>query len=208
MKNLTEKQNQILTILARAVKEQGFPPTMQELADELGFRSKNSVYKHIAALEAKGYIHKHKGGSARNITVLHSMVGLPNQATADSVPLLGRIAAGFPTLAEENVEKYVPIPDYITKDGGEYFALRVQGDSMIDAGIYEGDMVIVRSTNDARNGDIVVALSGEEATIKRFMVGDEGFFLKPENNAYADIRLDQAWAIQGKVVALIRDAVH
>jgi len=206
MKKLTEKQKQILHIIARDVRRRGFPPTMQELADELGIRSKNAIFKHLAALEAKGFIQKHKGGAARGITVLHNM-GLPNQLAADNVPLVGRIAAGAPVFAEENIEGYVPVPDYLTKDGAQYFALKVQGDSMIDAGIYEGDLVIVRSTNEAGNGDIVVALSGEEATVKRFMVEGNQMYLKPENNAYANIPLDQAWSIQGRVVALIRDHV-
>ncbi len=206
MKKLTEKQKLILELIARDVKTRGFPPTMQELADKLGIRSKNAIFKHLAALEAKGYIAKQGGGAARSITVLHPM-GLPNQTHADNVPVLGRIAAGMPILAQENVERYVPVPDYLTSDGSEYFALRVQGDSMIDAGIYEGDLVIVRSTSQARNGDIVVALTGEEATVKRFISNGNEMFLKPENNAYAPIPLSQAWSIQGKVVALIRESV-
>jgi repressor LexA len=134
-------------------------------------------------------------------------MGLPNQAHADNVPVLGRIAAGMPMLAQENIERYVAVPDYLTGGGGSYFALRVQGDSMIDAGIYEGDLVIVRSTQQAANGDIVVALTGEEATVKRLMLSGDSMYLKPENPAYAPIPLSQAWSIQGKVVALIREQV-
>ena len=207
MKKLTEKQKQILELIARNVNRRGFPPTMQELADELGHRSKNAVFKHLAALQSKGYIQKHGGGTARGITILHAE-GLPTRAAADNVPLVGRIAAGLPVLAQENVERYVPVPEYLTSDGAQYFALRVQGDSMIDAGIYEGDLVIVRSTSQVRNGDIVVALTGEEATVKRLMIAGEQKFLKPENNAYANIELNQAWSIQGKVVALIREQVN
>lgn len=206
MKKLTEKQKQILELIGRHVKERGFPPTMQELADELGIRSKNAIFKHLASLESKGFIQRHGGGTARGITVLHPM-GLPHQAHADNVPVLGRIAAGAPILAEQNIERYVAVPDYLTGGGGSYFALRVQGDSMIDAGIYEGDLVIVRSTQQAANGDIVVALTGEEATVKRLMLSGDSMYLKPENPAYAPIPLSQAWSIQGKVVALIREQV-
>jgi len=205
MKKITEKQKQILQLILRDVKRRGFPPTMQELADEMGVRSKNAIFKHLAALEAKGYIHKAGGGAARSIRVLHPM-GV--QLNADNVPLVGRIAAGLPVLAEENIERYVPVPDYLTSDGAQYFALRVQGDSMIDAGIFEGDLVIVRSTSQARNGDIVVALTGDEATVKRLIDTGVEMFLKPENNAYANIPLNQAWSIQGKVVALIRERVN
>ena len=206
MKKLTEKQKQILELIGRHVKERGFPPTMQELADELGIRSKNAIFKHLASLESKGFIQRHGGGTARGITVLHPM-GLPNQTHADNIPVLGRIAAGMPMLAQENIERYVAVPDYLTGGGGSYFALRVQGDSMIDAGIYEGDLVIVRSTTQAANGDIVVALTGEEATVKRLMMSSDSMYLKPENPAYAPIPLSQAWSIQGKVVALIREQV-
>ncbi len=206
MKKLTEKQKQILEMIGRHVKRRGFPPTMQELADELGIRSKNAIFKHLAALESKGYIQRHGGGTARGITVLHPM-GLPNQAHADNVPVLGRIAAGAPILAEQNIERYVAVPDYLTGGSGSYFALRVQGDSMIDAGIFEGDLVIVRSATQADNGDIVVALTGEEATVKRLIASGENMYLKPENPAYAPIPLSQAWSIQGKVVALIREQV-
>ncbi len=207
MKKLTEKQRQILNLIARDVARRGFPPTMQELADELGIRSKNAIFKHLAALELKGYIKKQGGGAARGITILHDG-DLPARGVADNVPLVGRIAAGLPILAQENIERFVPVPDYITSDGLPYFALRVHGDSMIDAGIYEGDLVIVRSTNQVRHGDIVVALTGDEATVKRLIMSDSEKYLKPENNAYANIPLNQAWEIQGKVVALIRESIN
>lgn len=206
MKKLTEKQKQILNIIGREVRLRGYPPTMQELADELGIRSKNAIFKHLTALETKGYIRRHGGGAARGITILHPM-GLPNQVHSIGVPQLGRIAAGLPMLAEENIERYVPVPDYLTGDGGSYFALKVTGDSMVNAGIFENDLVIVRSTPQASHGDIVVALSGEEATVKRLMVAGPAKYLQPENEKYDKIPLSESWAIQGKVVALIREEV-
>ncbi len=203
MKKLTEKQKQILKLIAEKIKEMGFPPTMQELADELGVKSKNAIFKHLEALEKKGYIRRFAGG-ARGITILESL-GFLNGEGLRSVPLVGSVAAGMPILAEENIERYVPIPDYLVQNGGPYFALRVKGDSMINAGILEGDLVIVRSTSYAENGDIVVALSGEEATVKRLIVRGEQKYLKPENDLYDLIPLTEEWSIQGKVVALIRE---
>ncbi len=206
MKKLTEKQKQVLNIIARGVKQRGYPPTMQELADELGIRSKNAIFKHLIALENKGYITKQGGGAARGITVIYPM-GLPHQARSEGVPVIGRIAAGSPILAEQNIERYVPVPANLMTDGGSYFALRVQGDSMMNAGIFDNDLVIVRSTPQANHGDIVVALSDEEATVKRFMVLGSEKYLQPENESYSKIPLSERWVIQGKVIALIREQV-
>ncbi len=203
MKKLTEKQKQILKLIADKVKDVGFPPTMQELADELGVKSKNAIFKHLEALEKKGYIRRAAGG-ARGITILESL-GFLDSAGIHSVPLVGSVAAGSPILAEENIERYVPVPNYLTQNGGEYFALRVKGDSMIEAGILDGDLVIVRSTPYAENGDIVVALSGEEATVKRLLIQGSQKFLKPENEMYELIPLTEEWSIIGKVVSLIRE---
>ena len=205
MKKLTEKQKEILGLIARNVKEVGFPPTMQELADELGVRSKNAIFKHLEALEKKGYIRRAAGG-ARGITILESL-GFLNEKGVLSVPVIGSVAAGMPILAEQNIERYVPVPDYLTKDSNDYFALRVKGDSMVNAGIIENDLVIVRSVHQANSGEIVVALSGDEATVKRFVVKDNDIYLKPENELYANIPLSEGWSIQGKVVALIREQV-
>lgn len=206
MKKLTEKQRRILELIARKVQEVGFPPTMQELADEFGFKSKNAAYKHLEALEKKGFIRRTSGG-ARGITILPraaNEAGIPGQT---AVPLVGTVAAGLPILAEENIERYVPVPDYLTTATGPYFALRVRGDSMVNAGILEDDLVIVRSTNQAANGDIVVALSEHEATVKRLIVNGPRMYLKPENEIYDVIPLSEQWSIQGKVVALIREHV-
>lgn len=205
MKKLTEKQKQILKLIAKKVRDFGFPPTVQELADALGFKSKNAAFKHLEALERKGYIRRTEGG-ARGITILQHD-GLLDEHNQMNVPLLGVISAGSPLLAQENIDRYISVPDYLTKPGGAYFALRVQGDSMVDAGIFEGDLVIVRQTNEAINGDIVVAFSDYEATVKRFIARGNHKYLKPENPRYANIPLSEDWSIQGKVVALIRDHV-
>lgn len=208
MKPLTEKQKNVLKIIADKIKEMGYPPTLQELADELGVRSKNAVLKHLQALEKKGYIGKREGGAARGIRILESLGFLDSEAT-NSLPLIGSVTAGSPLLAEENVERYVSIPRYLLpSQHGEYFALRVQGDSMVNAGIFDGDLLVVKSTRYAQNGDIVVALIGNETTVKRLVIKGNQRYLKAENPRYPDIYPQEEWSIQGKVVALIRESVN
>ncbi|RMD89699.1 MAG: transcriptional repressor LexA [Calditrichaeota bacterium] len=208
MKPLTEKQKNVLKIIADKIKEMGYPPTLQELADELGVRSKNAVLKHLQALEKKGYIGKREGGAARGIRILESLGFLDSEAT-NSLPLIGSVTAGSPLLAEENVERYVSIPRYLLpSQHGEYFALRVQGDSMVNAAIFDGDLLVVKSTRYAQNGDIVVALIGNETTVKRLVIKGNQRYLKAENPRYPDIYPQEEWSIQGKVVALIRESVN
>ena len=203
MKKLTDKQKKILSMIASNVKKIGYPPTMQELADELGVKSKNAIFKHLEALEKKGYI-KRSAGGARGITIIDSL-GMMEGKNMQLVPLVGQVAAGSPILADQNVERYISVPDYLTHNPGTYYALRVQGDSMIDAGIMEDDLVIVRSTSHADHGDIVVALNNDDATVKRFISRGTDHYLKPENTRYSNIPLSHEWSIQGKVVALIRE---
>jgi len=206
MRPLTDKQKNVLRLIAEKIKDVGYPPTLQELADDLGVQSKNAVLKHLNALEKKGYIGKREGGAARGIRVLESL-GFLDAPGVNSVPLVGSVPAGSPLLAEENVERYLTIPKDLLPSKGEYFALKVQGDSMINAGIFEDDLVVVKSTNSANNGDIVVALIGNETTVKRFVSTGSERYLKPENPKYSDIYPTQEWSVQGKVVALIRDSV-
>ncbi len=205
MKRLTERQKSILESIATKVRTDGYPPTMQEIADEMGIKSKNGVVKHLQALEKKGYIRRASGG-ARGITILKGL-STSEETAGNKVPLLGSVAAGMPILAEENIERYIPVPDYLTSNPGTYYALRVQGDSMVNAGIMENDLVIVRQTQNAENGDIVVALREDEATVKRFVVQGRHKYLKPENEIYDNIPLSNSWTIQGKVVALIREHI-
>ncbi|MFQ5640661.1 MAG: transcriptional repressor LexA [bacterium] len=207
MKALTEKQKNVLKLIAEKIKEVGYPPTLQELADELGVASKNAVLKHLTALEKKGYIGKREGGAARGIRILESL-GFLDSPGENSVPLVGSVPAGSPLLAEENVESYLTIPKFLLPTRGDFFALRVQGDSMIEAGIFENDLVVVQSTNSANNGDIVVALIGNETTVKRFVATANDRYLKPENPKYSEIHPLEEWSVQGKVVALIRQGVN
>lgn len=207
MKPLTDKQKNVLKLIAEKVKDVGYPPTLQELADELGVSSKNAVLKHLTALEKKGYIGKREGGAARGIRILESL-GFLDGPDISRVPLVGSVPAGSPLLAEENVDRYLSIPQDLIPSKGECFALKVQGDSMIDAGIFEDDLVVVHSTNSANNGDIVVALIGNETTVKRFMVTGNERYLKPENPNYSDIYPTEEWSVQGRVIALIRESVN
>ncbi len=207
MKPLTDKQKNVLRLIAEKVNEAGFPPTLQELADQLGVASKNAVLKHLNALEKKGYIGKREGGAARGIRILEPMGFLEGPDT-HNLPVVGSVPAGSPLLAEENVERYLTIPKELLPSRGDYFALKVQGDSMIEAGIFEGDLVVVQSTNVANNGDIVVALIGNETTVKRFVIEGGTPYLRPANSRYTDIHPTEEWSVQGKVVALIRQSVN
>ena len=161
--------------------------------------------RHLEALMRKGFIEK-TGTTARSIRILDQRYQRP--ADTINLPLVGRVSAGYPILAEENVEEYVTVPRRMIKQEGRYFSLRVQGDSMINAGIMDGDLVIVNSTNIGDPGQIVVALIGDEVTVKRLIVRESEKFLKAENPAYPDIHPQSEWHIQGQVVGLIRDVVN
>ena len=202
MKELTKRQKEILKLIARHIEKKEYPPTYQELADSLNIKSKFAILKHINALVAKGYLEK--SSSARGLRIINSKFSPANKDTIN-IALIGRVAAGFPILAQENVERYIPIPRALIKSEGRYFALKVRGDSMVNAGIFEDDLVVVHSTNSARSKDIVVALINDEVTVKRLMTKSGKTFLKPENPDYQDIFPEGEWSIQGKVVGLIRE---
>jgi len=202
MKSLTNRQKEILKLIARHIDEKGYPPSYQELADVLNIKSKFAILKHIDALVAKGYLEK--DSSARGLRIVDSEYA-PVSRNEVNIPLIGRVAAGFPILAQENVERYIPIPRALIKSEGRYFALKVRGDSMINAGIFEDDLVVVNSTNTASNRDIVVALLHDEVTVKRLMLERGKAYLKAENPQYDDIYPESEWSIQGKVVGLVRE---
>lgn len=202
MRELTKKQERILHLIADSVERYGYPPTYQKLCDILGISSKNGVKKHIDALVTKGYLEK--DSSPRGMRIINEAYK-PAGKEEHSVPLIGHIAAGFPILADENVERYVPVPRHLIKSEGRYYALRVRGDSMVNAGIFEDDLVIVQASDMATNNDIVVALIDGEVTVKRFINKGDLKYLKAENPAYADLYPLESFAIQGKVVGLIRE---
>lgn len=204
MKKLTEKQERVLRLIARWIKDEGYPPTLQEMADELGVASKNAVVKMLQALEKKGYIRK--SSLARGIQFVESM-GLLDKENESSLPVVGAVTAGMPMLAQENIERFVQVPRSLLRGVGRHFLLRVRGDSMRDAGILDGDLVVVNADQNAQAGDIVVALLGQETTVKRLMVKSGIHFLKAENPDYPNIYPETEWTAQGRVVALIREMV-
>lgn len=204
MKKLTEKQERVLRLIARWVKDEGYPPTLQEMADELGVASKNAVVKMLQALEKKGYIRK--SSLARGIQFVESM-GLLDKDNESSLPVIGAVTAGMPMLAQENIERFVQVPRTLLRGSGRHFLLRVKGDSMRNAGILDGDLVVVNADQNAQAGDIVVALLGQETTVKRLMVKSGIHFLKAENPDYPNIYPETEWTAQGRVVALIREMV-
>ena len=196
MKKLTEKQQQIYDFIRAFAAEKGYPPSVREIGEAVGLKSPSTVHFHMKGLRAAGLISQAEG-KTRAITVT-SEEGQPHR---DQVPVVGNVAAGSPILAEECVE------DYLTFDtgglAGEHFALRVRGESMLGAGILPGDLVIVHQQQVVRNGDIVVALFEDEATVKTFRRRDGHVWLLPENDAYEPIDGEGA-EILGKVVAVVR----
>ncbi len=197
---LTSRQRAILDWLRDEIDRRGLPPTIREIGEEFGIRSTKGVEDHLAALERKGVIRRERGKS-RAIEV----AARPDLRGARLVPLLGRIAAGAPILAVENhAERFVL--DESLVGAGNTFLLRVQGDSMKDASILDGDLVVVRAQETAHNGDIVAARMGEEATVKRLEHTASGIRLHPENAAFAPIDVDPTvdFAILGKVVGVYR----
>lgn len=205
---LSPRQQQTLDVIKRHIDEHGLPPTIREIMAELKVEYPRGVQRHLEALEKKGYITR--DSRSRGITLL----GKLRQAAADAsdaiarIPVLGRIPAGGPLLAEENVEDWVTLPTDLTKGKQDVFILRAQGDSMIGAGIFDGDLLICQPTDQAENGDIVAALIGDDATVKRLVKRRDSAYLKPENPKYDNIYPDQEWKVQGKVMAVVRPQVR
>ena len=198
-KPLTKKQDRIFEFIRKHVQDIGYPPTVREIGMNFGI-SEKGAYDHLNAIEKKGYIRR-MPKKPRAIEILE-FVPQKLPQTAVEIPIVGRVAAGEPILASENVEGTLPVPREVVKED-TCFALRVNGKSMIEAGIFEGDIVIVRSQNYADTGDIVVALLDEEATVKRFFRDGSKIRLQPENSVMSPIIVDDA-QILGKVVGLFR----
>jgi len=204
--DLPPRQQQILELIQRTVAEQGYPPSVREIGQHLGLRSPASVHRHLKGLEDAGHIRR-DSTKPRAIVVLTRRPEEPVRlsVTTRDVPLLGRIAAGAPILAEENVEDVMPLPEALVGAGGPLFMLEVRGDSMIDAGILDGDMVVVRSQPHAENGEIVAFLiEGEEATVKRLERQPGRVILHPANRDYPPMVYSSGVEILGKVVAVLR----
>lgn len=185
------RAEEIYRYITEFINDKGYPPTVREICAELGIRSTSTVHRYLKELEAEGRISM---GENQNRAIT-----LKDTAPAGTIPVLGRVAAGSPILAEEEVEEYVP---YAGNTAG-LFALRVRGESMIKCGILNDDIVVVRRTPEARNGEIVVALVEDSATVKRFYKEDGHFRLQPENDDYEPIIVDSV-EILGKVISVLR----
>ena len=203
MKEISDRQKQIYQYIKRTVQEKGYPPSVREIGNAVGLQSSSTVHGHLAKLEEKGYIRRDPT-KPRAIEIVQA----ENQAHTPviQVPVLGKVTAGLPITAVENVDEYFPLPEHFTANhNSEIFLLNVAGDSIIDAGIFDGDRVIVRKQNIAHNGDIIVAMTEEdEATVKRFYKEKGYYRLQPENTALEPIYLDSV-TVLGKVVGLFRE---
>jgi len=203
MKELTKQQSKVLACVEVYLNKTGFPPTRAEICKELGFKSPNAAEMHLRALEKKGYI-AIQSGSSRGLSIVKSQQSF--EPVSDSVPVIGLVAAGSPTLAEENIEKRISCDPSLFAEGFDYF-LKVKGLSMIDAGIHEDDLVAVKKTTQVKNGDLVVVRIEDEVTLKYFNQQDHLLELIPANKDFSSIKIDlreQEAFVEGKSVGLIR----
>lgn len=197
---ITAKQQEILEYIKECILKKGYPPAVREICEAVHLKSTSSVHSHLETLERNGYIRRDPT-KPRAIEILDDEFALTRREMVQ-VPVIGTVAAGQPILAEENIEDYFPIPASILPNA-ETFMLRVKGESMINAGIFDGDQVIVERMSTARNGEIVVALVDDSATVKRFFKEKGCYRLQPENDAMEPIIVDHV-EILGKVIGLFR----
>ena len=199
VKDLTKRQREIFDFISRYLSRHGYPPTVREIGKAVGLHSSSTVHAHLANLEKAGLLRRDPS-KPRAIELLIDRA--KRVVRSGGLPLVGQVAAGEPILAEENIEEYLDVPDVIGGEDGDY-VLRVRGESMKDAGILEDDYVVVRPSDDADDGQIVVALIGDEATVKRIFHEDDHVRLQPENAAMEPIRTSEA-RVLGRVVGVFR----
>ena len=202
-KGITETQQKVLQGLKDFINERGFPPTIREIMELFGYASVNNVQRILTVLEKKEYIRRNQRGGARCIEIVKT--DNKHESGIKRLPILGQISAGTPIFAEENIEEYVSLDLSLTGSSAD-FILRVKGDSMIDANIFNNDLILVKKTNFPINNDIVVALLDEEATVKRYYLESNYIRLQPENQDYQPIIInknDLYFKILGKVKAVI-----
>jgi repressor LexA len=204
--DLTKRQQEIFDFIRKYSAKYGYPPTVRDIGKAVGLASSSTVHAHLANLEKIGLLRRDPS-KPRAIELLDRAVGnavdsVRSIVRAEGLPLVGSVAAGQPVLAEENIEEYISVPEAAGGGDGEYL-LRIRGDSMKNAGIIEGDIVVVRPQETAREGEIVVALLGEEATVKRFFRESDHIRLQPENEAMEPIRSKEV-KVLGRVVGLLR----
>jgi repressor LexA len=204
--DLTKRQQEIFDFIGKYSARYGYPPTVRDIGKAVGLASSSTVHAHLANLEKIGLLRRDPS-KPRAIELLDKAVGsavdsVRNIVRPESLPLLGSVAAGQPILAEENVEEYVPVPSFAGGSDGDYL-LRIRGESMKNAGIVEDDLVVVHQQDTAQQGDIVVALLGEEATVKRYFRESDHIRLQPENETMEPIRTKEV-KVLGRVVGLLR----
>jgi repressor LexA len=199
--DLTKRQQEIFDFIKRYSAKYGYPPTVRDIGKAVGLASSSTVHAHLANLEKIGLLRRDPT-KPRAIELLDRAAAGMRGFVNPGLPLVGQVAAGQPVLAEENIEEYVHTPSFAGGDAGEYL-LRVRGDSMENIGILDGDTVVVRSQDVARDGEIVVALVGEDATVKRFFQEQDHVRLQPENDSMEPIRSRDV-TVLGKVVGLMR----
>lgn len=199
--DLSQRQTNILEFIKEEIRKKGYPPAVREIGEAVGLLSSSTVHGHLQTLEDKGYIRRDPT-KPRAIEILDSSSDALEAKKVVHIPIVGRVTAGQPILAVENIEGTFPLPEDLVRQDN-VFMLRVQGESMVGAGILDGDFIIVRQQNEARNGEIVVALIGEEATVKRFFKERTLIRLQPENSSMEPI-YSQDVSILGKVVGVFR----
>lgn len=203
---ISAKQQRVLEYIRSFTREHGYPPAVRDICQGLGIKSTSTAHGYLERLEKNGYIRRDPS-KTRAIELIEEDNGLPEESfvSAVNVPLLGQVAAGQPILAEENLEEYLPMPkSMVPYDDKNTFALEIRGESMIKAGILNGDKIIVRQTQVAENGDIIVAMIENEATCKRFFKEKDRIRLQPENDLMEPMYFDNV-QILGKVIGLIRN---
>ena len=200
--DLTKRQQEIFDFIKRYSAKYGYPPTVRDIGKAVGLASSSTVHAHLANLEKIGLLRRDPT-KPRAIELLDRAAAGVRSFVNPGLPLVGQVAAGAPVLAEENIEEYVQTPSFAGGDAGEYL-LRVRGDSMKNVGIMDGDLVVVHSQDVADDGEIIVALVGEEATVKRFFREEDHIRLQPENETMEPIR-SQDVRVLGKVVGLMRN---
>lgn len=202
---LTDKQTQILEYIRHEILTKGYPPSIREICQAVDLKSTSSVHAQLSSLEAKGYIRRDLTKS-RSIEIIDDDFSLTKRELVN-IPIVGTVSCGQPILAEQNIEDYFPVPpEYIHNTNNQTFMLRVKGDSMINVGIYEKDLVIVEQCSSARNGEIVVALIEDSATVKTFYKENGYIRLQPEND-YMDPIIVEHCEILGRVIGLFRNFI-
>ncbi|MGM0923432.1 MAG: transcriptional repressor LexA [Bacillota bacterium] len=204
MTKLSKRQQDILNFIKLEVQKKGYPPSVREIGEAVGLASSSTVHGHLARLESKGLIRRDPT-KPRAIEILEEETSHIPRSNVINVPIIGKVTAGSPITAIENVEEYFPLPDTFAAADDQVFMLEIMGDSMIEAGILDGDMVIVKQQKTANNGDIVVAMTeDDEATVKRFFKEKDFIRLQPENSTMDPIILRNV-TILGKVVGVYRN---